>query len=427
MSQMGFEGTVSTNGVGQNAIAVPAVSGHVAKRILNADSLLPITVLYFFFNSTGLPTGLFYTTMLSPLFYVWLLRHKRKWTTLRFMACLLPFALAHEAVGIDSLYYYARSSLLLWTVWVTVCTFSLALANCKDLEGLFERLISLNFCATLIALVLLFTPLWNVLWGDYPGTIEDADHVYRLRLLTSEPSVYALLMMPLLIFVVLRLLKEPNKRNLVYVSMIAVPFLLSQSFGGLSLSLAGISVAVLVAFRHVLTWRRVRWMLVATAILVATVIYVPNPLSQRIFQVVGGRDSSTESRTVFSFVVAYTVASSKSLLWGAGLGQAKLLDVSDLGLAFTVGIVPNSVAGTLAELGIIGVALKFALEFYLFFRTRVYRNSFQLAMFVAVFVAQLTGSYMTNVQEYVMWFFSFYPLFPVMDFKRQLSFRTARA
>jgi len=33
-----------------------------------------IAVLYFFLNSAGLPTGLFYTGILSPLFFLWLFR-----------------------------------------------------------------------------------------------------------------------------------------------------------------------------------------------------------------------------------------------------------------------------------------------------------------------------------------------------------------
>lgn len=398
-----------------------------AGRYLRLDRLLPIAVLYFFFNSAGMPTGLFYTTILSPLFYLWLLMHKKRWITFKFLTCLSPFVVAHAIRGIDSFYYYARSSLLLWTVCITVYAFCLALLNCDDLGRLFERLIVLNFCATVIALVLWFTPYRGLLWGDYPDTVEGAEHFYRLRLLTSEPSVYALLMVPLLVLVVLRLLREPNKRNSAYLVMIGAPFLLSQSFGGLGMSLAGIVVAVLFAFRRVLKRRGAWRVLTAITILVIILIITPNPVSERVLQVAAGRDSSSESRTVFSFLVAYDVALPKSLLWGAGLGQAKLADVSDLGLGFAVGIIPNAVAGAFAELGIIGVLIKFVLEFYLFFRTRVYTNAFRLAMFVAVFVAQLTGSYVTNVQEYVMWFLAFGPFFPEMDFRKDLRLRVSHA
>ena len=63
-------------------------------------------------------------------------------------------------------------------------------------------------------------------------------------------------------------------------------------------------------------------------------------------------------------------------------------------------------------MGIIGVAVRFAVEIFLFFKTRVYRNSFRFAMFVAAFITQLTGSHLMDVQQYLMWCFAFFPFFP---------------
>jgi len=396
-----------------------------AARVRSFEKYLPIAVLYFFLNSVGLPTGLFYTTLLSPLLFLWLFRCRERWITLKFVMCLTPFVIAHAIKGIESPYYYARSSILLWTVCITVYAFGLALLKCKTLERLFEQLIILNFCAVVIALVLLFTPYRGTVWDN--TDIDDLSDVLRLRLLNSEPSVYALLMMPLLVFVVLRLLQNPGKRNLLYAVLIVIPFLLCQSFGGVTIGLAGIGIAVLVRFRHLLKQRRALLILAAMVALVAGLVYVPNPISNRLFLVAAGQDSSTDSRTVSSFIVAYSVAEPKSLLWGAGLGQAKLADVTDLGLAFTIGVIPNAVAGGFAELGTIGMLIKFALEFYLFFRTRVYANSFRLAMFVVVFITQLTGSYLMNVQEYLMWFLAFGPFFPEMDFKRGARLKISHA
>jgi hypothetical protein len=408
-----------------SATSVPRLVVRAAPRVSNVQKYLPIAVLYFFLNSLGLPTGLFYTGVLAPLFFLWLWAHGERWITLKFLACLSPFVIAHAVIGIESPYYYARSSLLLWTVCVTVYAFSLALLRCESTERLFEKLIVLNFCATLIALVLFFTSFRGVLWDDTDtGVLSD---VFRLRLLTSEPSAYALLMAPLLVFVILRLLQAPGKRNLFYGVLIVIPFLLCQSFGGISISLAGIGVAVLVAFRHVFKQRRAWLVLAVMVILLAGLVYVPNPISERLSLVATGQDSSTESRTVSSFIVAYSIAEPKSLLWGAGLGQAKLADVTDLRLAFTIGVIPNAIAGGFAELGIIGMLIKFVLEFYFFFRTRVYENSFRLAMFVVAFITQLTGSYLMNVQEYLMWVLAFGPFFPELDFKRHVRLKFSHA
>jgi hypothetical protein len=104
--------------------------------------------------------------------------------------------------------------------------------------------------------------------------------------------------------------------------------------------------------------------------------------------------------------------------WGAGLGQAKLVDLPTVGLAFTRAVIPNSIADLYAELGIIGVSLKCCLELFLFVRTRVYNNSFCLAMFVVAFIMQLTGGYIEDVHEYLLWYFAFYPLFPEFSLQR---------
>jgi hypothetical protein len=223
-------------------------------------------------------------------------------------------------------------------------------------------------------------------------------------------------MAPLLVFAGLRVLLKPGKRNAIYAGMIVIPFLLSQSFGGLSICAAGIGVALLVTFRRQQSKRKILFALVPAAIFVGLILIIPNPISLRIAQVISGADSSTHSRTDNGFIVAYAIAASKSIWWGAGLGQAKLNDVSMLGAGFNIGIIPNSVAGTFAELGIVAVLVKFVAEIVLFFRTRVYGSTFRLAMFVIAFLYQFTGSTLMNVQEYVMWGLAFGPFFLTLNY-----------
>jgi hypothetical protein len=222
-------------------------------------------------------------------------------------------------------------------------------------------------------------------------------------------------MLPLVIFAALRLLGDGNRRSLLYLGMIALPFLLTQSFGGLSMGIAGIAISMLVTYRRVLFRPRTLIVGASLIVLLGLLFFTHNPISERVAQVMSGDDSSTQSRTTFSFLAAYSVASSKSLWWGVGLGQAKVVNVSDLGIGFSVGIFPNAVAGTFAEMGIIGVAVRFALEIFLFFKTRVYRNPFRFAMFVAAFITQLTGSHLMDVQQYLMWCLAFLPFFPIFN------------
>jgi hypothetical protein len=376
---------------------------------------LPIAVVYFFFNAAGLPPGLFCTTVFSPLLYLWLYLKGQRWLTTKFLLALSPFIFAHLVLGIESPFYYMRSLLLLWTVYVTVYMFCWALLKSKSIDRLFDQLIVLNFCVALFAVANLFTPLKILFWRNDSNTIAGASNLLRLSLLTSEPSVYAGLMLPLLIFASLRLFHDSNNRNLMFVIMIGIPLLLSQSFGGLSIGLAGIGISLMTNYRRFFRRQRTLIIFICLAIAVVALLVTHNPISERVMRVATGNDSSTNSRTTLSFIVALSVASAKSMWWGVGLGQAKLVDVSDLGIGFGVGIIPNAIAGTFAELGLIGVFAGFAVELYLFFKTKVYWNSFRLAMFIVAFLTQLTGSYVMDVQLYLMWCFAFFTFFPALN------------
>ena len=382
---------------------------------LTIHRYLPAAAFYFFFNSAGLPRGLFYTSVFAPLLFVWLYLKGERWLTTKFLLLLSPFIVVQLAMGVDSHLFYLRSLLLLWTVFVAVYSFCFGLLNTQTIERLFDELIALNCFAALVAVINLKTPLQELFWMDTSDTLAGSSHLLRLSMFTSEPSAYAELMLPLVIFAALRLLISGGTRNICYFAMICFPLLLTQSFGGLSISFAAICVTLLVSYRRLLSKPR-SWLIMGGLICaVAAIVVIPNPIAARLFQVLSGSDSSTQSRTTISFVVAYAVASSKSIWWGVGLGQGKIVDVSDLGLGFTVGIIPNSLAGTFAELGIVGVIVRLGVEIFLFFRTRVYRNSFRLALFIATFVVQFTGSHLMDVQQYLMWCFAFLPFFPGLN------------
>jgi hypothetical protein len=287
---------------------------------------------------------------------------------------------------------------------------------------LFEQLITLNFWAAIIAIPLCFTPLKTVLWSDDSSTIQGAGQVLRLKMFTLEPSGYAALMEPLLIFAVIRLFFNPGRRNFRYAALITIPFLLCQSFGGISMSIAGILAAMILNYRAVLKRRGALLMTVVGVALVSAMLLSNNVISVRLLHLISGDDSSTHSRTDFSFVIAYLIASAKSLWWGVGLGQAKVVGapiVDAIGLGFKEARIPNAVLGTFAEFGIIGVVIRFSVEFYLFFRTKVYKNSFRLAMFVVAFITQLTGSNIMSIEEYLIWCMAFAPFFPEMDMQER--------
>lgn len=382
---------------------------------LSIHCLLPIFGFYIFFNHAGLPNGLFYSTIVSPLLYVWLYLKGRRWLTTIFLFFLSPFIVAHMLLGVAAPMYYLRTMLLLWTAYVTVYALCWALFKCRNLERLFDELIVLHFCIGMLALASFHTPLQNLFWMDTSETIVGTAHMLRLSLLDSEPSVCAALMLPLVIFAALRMFSDSRKRSFLYLMMIAFPLLLTQSFGGLSISMAAIGITLAAVYRKRLMRSKTLIIIACLALAVGLLLVVPNPISARVLQVVTGNDGSAQTRTTLGFVGGYIIASSKSLWWGAGLGQSKLIDLSALGLGLGAGTVGNAASATLAEFGLVGVFVRLAVELYLFFRTRIYRNSFRLAMFVAAFISQSTGGNLVDVQQGLMFCFAFLPFFPEMN------------
>src|SRR5271166_3650691 len=133
---------------------------------LSFHRYLPLAVLYFFFNSAGLPHGLTYTAVLSPVFYLWLVKTGEKRMLTTFVVLTTPFVIAHAWLGVASWQAYATSYLLLVLVYINVFSFWVALKRTRTLGQLFEQLIVLNFGFTLIAIAIRFTSLRDLLWID---------------------------------------------------------------------------------------------------------------------------------------------------------------------------------------------------------------------------------------------------------------------
>jgi hypothetical protein len=119
---------------------------------------------------------------------------------------------------------------------------------------------------------------------------------------------------------------------------------------------------------------------------------------------------------VDAFILAKQILIKGNEWWGVGLGQIKIIGADVIrdyylyGRNFIVRI-PNAVAETFAIFGWIGVGLRIFIEIFFFFHTKVWRNYYRLWLFLFIFIYQFTGSFITNIAEYVIWILAFTNVF----------------
>ncbi len=383
-----------------------------------------IVFIYFFLNSFLLPKGLLYTILLTPVFYYWLATQRERFVLSRFLLASLPFLVAHLLYNetID-LFRYGRSFVLVFTVYIFIYTFRVFLKRSTSLDYLFYKLLYYNFIFVCIALVLLFTPFWDWLWIDW-WVSPSVGNLPRLALLTYEPSYYSTLLVPLFFFFGLKALAKPRGHELLQWGLVLLPLFLSFSMGVLA-SLFLSTVLVLLwqwCGRYIAkSWAQLSVVLLvlgSIGLLGLLVFYSNNPVFARIGDILSGNDSSGKGRTFQAFELAYLLAESQNLLFGVGFGQIK--EVGALYFTQVFGYVEdmsiaNTLGETLAHLGLLGLGLRLFFEIFLFFRTAVYQNYFRLLIFVYVFIYQFTGSFYTNIAEYVLWVLAFTNCFPQFD------------
>ncbi|MFN5133914.1 MAG: hypothetical protein ACK5DG_01265 [Chitinophagaceae bacterium] len=389
------------------------------------NKFLPVAFLYFFVNGLFLPVGVFYTSLLAPFFILWIIKNKKTSLLFWFVTLMLPFTVIHLVNGVI-LSVYIKSYALIFTVFVFCICFYIFLTTTNSIGEIFKQIVIWNFLLTIVAVVLLFAGGGKELW--YEGNLTPgSETVLRLKMFTTEASVYSSMLVPIVLFYYLKLLLYKLKSPWLLFIMVTVPLVLSLSFG----VLLGLFLTILfVLFSDVKLFfvkphfakRLVGVLILAfTAIIVLIFVYPDNVVFLRLVNVFEGNDSSFRGRTTDAFYLGYLIADMKSVLFGAGPGQIKELGM-DLFTKFYVHTftkdtitIPNATAETLAIFGLIGLLLRFAVTIWLFFKTKVYTNYYRLALFIFIFIYQFTGSYITNIPEYLIWIIAFTPGFKEFD------------
>ena len=157
---------------------------------------------------------------------------------------------------------------------------------------------------------------------------------------------------------------------------------------------------------------------------ILVVYFRHNPIFTRLLNIFSGSDTSAQGRTEDAFILAQRMLEQKNEWWGIGLGQVKLVGHDIVGDYYLynmeyVATIPNAMAETLAIFGWLGFFLKLIIEIALFFITKVWTNYYRLILFFFIFIYQFTGSFITNMAEYMIWILAFTNVFRQFDHKSQ--------
>ncbi len=395
---------------------------------MRINKYLPFALIYFFFNSLGLPLGLTYTTILSPVLYYWILTTRKKEILWPFLLALVPFMIVQINEGVE-LKTYLISILNITAVYIFCQAFYTFLTCCQDIEGVFRKIVIINFIFCLIAIPLYFTRYYDILWIKQFLT-EGVDDFLRLKMFTYEASYYATLFIPLFFFYFLKINLGQNKRNILGILvMIVLPYLLSFSLGVISSIIISVIVMYILLFRYLSKKRSVWWVGISVSssvllLLTALLIFSPdNTLFHRIGNILSGNDTSGNGRTSNAFMLGEKILQLRNIYFGIGPGQIKVIGADiikgfyNYPIDYNVVTIPNATAESLVIFGVAGLVVRFAVEIFLFFYTRVWTNYYRLLMFTFIFLYQLTGSFITNLAEYVIWIIAFTPGFYQFDVK----------
>jgi len=399
---------------------------------MKVNKYFPFAFIYFFINSLGLPFGLTYTTILSPFFYWWVTTTRKVEILLPFFSMIIAFGIIHYNNGVD-LGSYIISLFNLIAVYIFCQAAYTFFKKTRNIEKIFWKLFIINFILCLIAIPVYFTSFNYILWIQQYLT-EGVDNFLRLKLFTYEASYYATLFTPLFFFFALQVILKQNKhRALMLIPMLFLPYLLSFSIGVVSVVVVAITITYLLYFKRLTSKRRVLNIISFGAVMsifflaILVVFFPDNPLFVRIVNIFSGTDSSGRGRTFEAFILADKMLAEKSYVWGIGLGQVKIVgteiirDYYFYPMDYTVFAIPNAAAETLAIFGWFGFSLRIFIEIFLFFRTKVWKNYYRLLLFLFVFLYQFTGSFITNIAEYVIWILAFTNVFPQFNVRDRVK------
>jgi hypothetical protein len=390
---------------------------------MRINKYFPFAFIYFFINTVGLPMGLLFTQLLTPFLYSWTVLKYRKEFVWLFFLFTLPFIFIHLSEDIVDLKSYFVSYLLYLSVYIFCFTFYIFLNTVHNLENIFRKVLYINFTLCLVAIPVYFSSYRHLFW-IVQDVSEGITAFRRLRMFTYEPSYYSTLFVPIFFYYLVQIAFSKNKINAWFLlTMLGLPLFLSFSLGVIGAAVVALTVWYFVFFARMHTQPRIMFSLYLfitlslSSLVFLGIFYPENPLFLRISNVFSGSDTSGNGRTYEAFQLAYQIAAEKNIWFGVGFGQIKVIGKDIIQNYYMyppdyVIAIPNASAETLAIFGITGFILRIGVEVFLFFRRKVWNSYYRFLLFMFIFVYQFTGSFITNIAEYVIWILAFSSALP---------------
>ena len=386
---------------------------------LQIPAMVLLGCLYFSLNTLAFPHGisglLLFGMVAAP--YIFLISNKYRLALLTFFA----LGAGQIIVGVHPV-FYVRSTLLFFgflAIFFLFVRFIQAETNMHRWMIFFGWF---NLGMLAVYLALRFTPFQDLAWWTFFLSYSVGSYT-RLKGFTYEPSYYAFMLVPFILYLINLLLTKPFR--FIYL-VILIGLLAGVAFAfslGVLMGLA-LSIGMAVVYFLATPWfyKKNRWLIAAAlgfALLGGMLVAVAFPESAlvvRLHDLVAGKDISANSRLYDSFRLSFRLLDGSSIWFGLGPGQLKwksYLEIKNYYHYFYMDVwspaMPNTTTDWLCSFGILGLGIKLVLEVYYFLKMRVFTNFFRLSCFLFMFIYQFTGGFLFSIPELVLWALAFTP------------------
>lgn len=359
--------------------------------------------LLFNLNTLGLPFGVMWTNVLSPLMLIHIfLKRQFTYVIISFLCILGYVLLQYNSMQIPKFQDFLLGTIYFFTSILVAIYFYIYFNDDKTKHD--DTLISIikgNIVLTFIALILYIVPFFKDIFWHVSKNINSFGEV-RLQLFFYEPSHLSFVFSFFLSYLLLNVLFFPEKKYLKFLIFTLISIYLTKSLGTMATMVISIIIGFMIFFIPLI---RIFYKKIALITIISIIVIplVSESLISRIDKFTDGKDNSGNVRLIYATSSAYDMIEKYNYLFGVGFGQTKVYvkEFTSKIHGYGTDNLPNSFASTLATVGIIGISLKFFFLFFLFFKKRIYSNIFKLISFFYLLLYGFVGGWMLNVYEFI--------------------------